>query len=309
MTDILDRVEEDTFKGREFSLPDGRKVPVRQVPASVRRHRILVTIGNHSLLIAVAIMFMIPMLFVFLTSVMSDQQSLTPDIWPQSWNWSNYATVFADVPFLRWTANTFTIALLSTLGTILSSIPPAYALARMKWKGRQVSFLFILTTMMLPFQVTVIPLYIIFVRFGWVPSLLPLIVPSFFGDAFSIFLLRQFFMSIPEELSDAARVDGASEFSIMTRVIVPLAKPAIAAIGLFSFLFAWNDFFGPLLYLIEDQNLWTIAIGLNEFKGLHHVEANLMMAACVMFMTPVIILFFMAQKAFIEGVTLTGVKG
>jgi multiple sugar transport system permease protein len=136
-----------------------------------------------------------------------------------------------------------------------------------------------------------------------------LIVPSFFGDAFSIFLLRQFFMSIPEELSDAARVDGASEFSIMTRVIVPLAKPAIAAIGLFSFLFAWNDFFGPLLYLIEDQNLWTIAIGLNEFKGLHHVEANLMMAACVLFMTPVIVLFFMAQKAFIEGVTLTGVKG
>ena len=136
-----------------------------------------------------------------------------------------------------------------------------------------------------------------------------LIVPTFFGDAFSIFLLRQFFASIPEELSDAARVDGASEWSIMTKVIVPLAKPAIAAVALFSFLFAWNDFFGPLLYLIEDQNLWTIAIGLNEFKGLHHVEANLQMAASVMFMIPAVILFFAAQRVFIEGVTLTGVKG
>jgi multiple sugar transport system permease protein len=162
---------------------------------------------------------------------------------------------------------------------------------------------------MLPFQVTVVPLYIIFVRFGWIPSLKPLIVPAFFADAFSIFLLRQFFLTIPQELSDAARVDGASEFQIMTKVVVPLAKPAIAAVGLFNFLYHWNDFFGPLLYLGGDPELWTLAIGLAQFRMQHAVEWNLMMTASVLFMVPVIVLFFLSQRVFVEGVTLTGVKG
>lgn len=295
--------------GNTLTLPDGTTLHVRTKPDSVRRRRFLYTVANHSVLIAVSLMFMVPVAFVLLTSLMSTSQSLTPDMWPKTWQWSNYVTVFQTVPFLRWTFNSFVIALLATFGTVVSSIPPAYALSRMRWRGRQVTFLFIITTMMLPFQVTVIPLYVIFVRLGWVPSMLPLIVPTFFGDAFSIFLLRQFFASIPEELSDAARVDGASEWAILTKVVVPLAKPAIAAVALFSFLFNWNDFFGPLLYLIENSNLWTVAIGLNEFKGLHHVEANLMMAASFMFMIPAIVLFFVAQKVFIEGVTLTGVKG
>jgi multiple sugar transport system permease protein len=171
-------------------------------------------------------------------------------------------------------------------------------------------FILVLATLMLPYQVTVLPLYIIFVKvFHWVPSLKPLIIPSFFGDAFSIFLLRQFFRSIPDELSDAAKVDGASDWQIMTRVIVPLAKPAIAAVALFNFLYAWNDFFGPLLFVGESQQAWTLSIGLTEFQSLHHVQFNLEMAASIMFMAPVIILFFVAQKVFIEGVTLTGVKG
>jgi multiple sugar transport system permease protein len=162
---------------------------------------------------------------------------------------------------------------------------------------------------MLPIQVTIVPLYIIFVRFGWVGSFKPLVVPLFFGDAFTIFLLRQFFLTIPEELSDAARVDGASEFQIMTRVIVPLAKPAIAAVALFQFLYSWNDFFAPLLYLVENPKLWTLSIGLSEFRGQFHVEWNLTMAASVLFMLPVIVLFFLAQRVFVEGITLTGVKG
>ena len=292
-----------------LTLPDGRTVPVRSAPPSERRRQFLRFVGKHALLIAVSAMFMVPVAFVVLTSLMTDQEALSTTMWPSHFEWGNYAQVFAAVPFLRWTANTFIIAFLSTIGTVVSSVPPAYALSRMRWRGRTVTFWFIIATMMLPFQVTVIPLYIIFVRLGWVPSMLPLIIPSFFADAFSIFLLRQFFASIPEELSDAARVDGASEWGILTKVVVPLAKPAIAAVALFSFLGAWNDFFGPLLYLIENQDLWTIAIGLNEFKGLHHVEANLQMAASVMFMIPAIILFFSAQKVFIEGVTLTGVKG
>ena len=254
-------------------------------------------------------MFMLPLLFVVLTSFMTDNQAITPDIWPHPFQPQNYPDAVHAIPFFRYTFNTLTIAFLSTLGVVLSSIPVAYALSRMSWRGRQVAFVVILGTLMLPYQVTVLPLYIVFVRFGWIPSLKPLIIPSFFGDAFSIFLLRQFFMTIPEELSDAARVDGASEWQIMTRVIVPLAKPAIAAIALFSFLYAWNDFFGPLLYVGEDSDSWTLAIGLAEFKALHHVQWNLTMAASLLFMLPVIVLFFLAQRVFIEGVTLSGVKG
>ena len=153
---------------------------------------------------------------------------------------------------------------------VVSCIPVAYALSRMRWRGREATFLLVLSTMMLPFQVTIVPLYILFVRFGWIGTMKPLIVPLFFGDAFTIFLLRQFFLTIPAELSDAARVDGANEFQIMTRVIVPLAKPAIAAVALFQFLYSWNDFFAPLLYLGENPKLWTLSLGLSEFRGQFH---------------------------------------
>jgi len=217
--------------------------------------------------------------------------------------------VFERIPLWRYTINTTLIAVLSTVGVVVSCVPVAYALSRMQWRGRQASFILVLATLMLPFQVTVIPLSVVFVRLGWINTLAPLIVPSFFGDAFSIFLLRQFFLTIPEEMSDAARVDGGSEWQIMTRVIVPLAKPAIAAVALFSFLYNWNDFFGPLLYVGGNSKLWTLGLGLSEFRTMHHAEWNLMMAASMLFMLPVIVLFFLAQRVFVEGVTLTGVKG
>jgi multiple sugar transport system permease protein len=284
-------------------------VPRRPVPKELRRRRFLLAVADHAVLIALSAIFLLPLVFMILTSFMTDNQATTSEIWPQPFQPKNYADVFHTIPFFRYTFNTMTVAFLSTLGIVVSSIPVAYALSRMRWRGRQVAFVVILGTLMLPFQVTVLPLYIVFSRFGWIPSLKPLIIPAFFGDAFSIFLLRQFFKTIPEELSDAARVDGASEWQIMTRVIVPLAKPAIAAVALFSFLYAWNDFFGPLLYVGEDSNSWTLAIGLAEFKALHHVQWNLTMAASLMFMLPVIVLFFLAQKVFIEGVTLSGVKG
>jgi multiple sugar transport system permease protein len=284
-------------------------LPRRPVPKAIRRRRFLMSVADHSMLIALSAIFLVPLIFMVLTSLMTDNQAITPEIWPQPFQPKNYQDVFHTIPFFRYTFNTMTVAFLSTLGIVLSSIPVAYALSRMRWRGRQVAFVVILGTLMLPYQVTVLPLYIVFSRFGWIPSLKPLIVPAFFGDAFSIFLLRQFFRTIPEELSDAARVDGATEWQIMTRVIVPLAKPAIAAVALFSFLYAWNDFFGPLLYVGEDSSSWTLAIGLAEFKALHHVQWNLTMAASIMFMLPVIILFFLAQRVFIEGVTLSGVKG
>jgi multiple sugar transport system permease protein len=284
----------------------------RQLPPSIQRRQFLNTIGSHAVLIAVSAVFFVPMIFILLTSVMTDAQANTPKLWPDPFRFANYPDIFTvtQVPFLQYTLNTLLVAGLSTLGVVLSSIPVAYALSRMKWRGRQVVFILVLATLMLPYQVTALPLYVVFVKvFHWVPSLKPLIIPSFFGDAFSIFLLRQFFRSIPDDLSDAARVDGASHWQILTRVIVPLAKPAIAAVALFNFLFAWNDLFGPLLYVGEDSSSWTLAIGLSEFKALHHVQWNLTMAASVLFMLPVIILFFLAQKVFIEGITVTGVKG
>ena len=281
----------------------------RPLPPALRRRRFLTSVANHSMLIAVSLIFLMPLIFVTLTAFMTTEQALTTELWPRPFRWSNFADVFDTIPVVRYAANTMTIATLSTIGVVLSSIPVAYALSRMRWKGRQVSFVVVLATIMLPYQVTIVPLYVVFARYGWIPSFKPLIVPLFFGDAFSIFLLRQFFLTIPSELSDASRVDGASEWQIMTRVIVPLAKPAIAAVALFQFLYSWNDFFAPLLFVTDDPKLWTLAIGLSEFRGLHQVEYNLMMAASVLFILPVIVLFFLAQRVFIEGVTLTGVKG
>jgi len=282
----------------------------RRVPPSIRRRRFLQTIASHAVLIAVSAAFFLPMIFIVLTSVMTDRQANTPALWPDPFRLENFHDVFTVIPFFRYTFNTLLVAFLSTTGVVLSSIPVAYALSRMRWRGRQAVFVLVLATLMLPYQVTALPLYVAFVKvFHWVPSLKPLIIPSFFGDAFSIFLLRQFFRSIPDDLADAARVDGASHWQILTRVIVPLAKPAIAAVALFNFLYAWNDFFAPLLYVGEDSASWTLAIGLSEFKALHHVQWNLTMAASVLFMVPVIILFFLAQKVFIEGITVTGVKG
>ena len=283
--------------------------PLRPIPTAVRRRRFLTEIGNHAALIAVSIMFLLPMAFIVLTALMTDSQAKTPDFWPHPFQWSNFLDVFDRIPLLRYTLNTVTISTLATVGVVLSCIPVAYALSRMRWRGRNASFLVVLSTIMLPVQVTIVPLYILFVRFGWIGTMKPLIVPLFFGDAFTIFLLRQFFLTIPSELSDAARVDGASEFQIMTRVIVPLAKPAIAAVALFQFLYSWNDFFAPLLYLGENPKLWTLSIGLSEFRGQFQTQWNLTMAASVLFMLPVIILFFLAQRVFVEGVTLTGVKG
>jgi multiple sugar transport system permease protein len=286
-----------------------RPIVRRPIPPDVRRHRFLKAVGDHALLIAVGTIFLLPVVFIVLTAVMSDQQVLGAHLWPRPFRWSNFTDVFSRIPLFRYTRNTFTVAALSTIGVVVSCIPVAYALSRIAWKGRGVAFLVVLSTMMLPFQVTVIPLYILFVRFGWIGTMKPLIVPLFFGDAFTIFLLRQFFLTIPSELSDAARVDGANEWQIMTRLIVPLAKPAIAAVALFQFLYSWNDFFAPLLYLGENPKLWTLSIGLSEFRGQFQTQWNLTMAASVLFMLPVIILFFLAQRVFVEGVTLTGVKG
>jgi multiple sugar transport system permease protein len=288
----------------------GTRELVRRVPpSSVRRRRFLVAVADHSLLIAVAALFIAPVVFVLLTALMTNSQALSPRLWPEPFQWGNFAEVFHKSPLWRWTLNSFVYATLATLGLLVSSIPVAYAFSRLRWRGRDTVFLIVLIALLLPPQVTVVPLYVMWAKLNLVGSLWPLIIPNWFGDAFSIFLLRQFFLTIPEEYLDAARVDGCGEIRILTTVVTRLAKPAIAAVALFSILYTWNDFFLPLLYVGENPDRWVASIGLSQFRSLHQVQWNLTMAATLLVMVPVLVLFFMAQKAFVQGVTLTGVKG
>jgi multiple sugar transport system permease protein len=280
----------------------------RRPPRAVRRRKRLIFVAEHSLLIVLAIMFLAPLVFILATALMSDRQALSPDLWPNPITW-NFDEVFDRAPLLRYAANTFLYAGLSTIGVVVSSVPVAYALARLRWRGRDAALLLVLAMMMLPPQVTVVPLYSMFSDLHLVGTLWPVIIPNWFGDAFSIFLLRQFFLTIPEEYADAARVDGCGEFRVMVSVVSRLAKPAIAAVALFAFLYAWNDFFLPLLYTSDTPGNWPLSVGLSHFRTTHQVEWNVTMAATLLFMAPVILLFFSAQKAFVEGVTLTGVKG
>ena len=274
----------------------------------VRREKVLTVVAERSILIVLAIMFLAPLAFVLLTALMTTDQAAGPKLWPSPFHPSNFIDVFSQTGLVRATLNTVLYAGLSTIGVIVSSLPVAYALSRLQWHGRGVAFIVVLATMMLPAQVTAVPLYVMFAKLHLVGTLWPLIIPNFFGDAFSIFLLRQFLLTIPQEYVDAARVDGAGEWRILTRIVVPLARPAIAAVALFSFLYAWNDFFGPLLYAGENSSAWTVSVALSNLRGQHHVQWNLTMAATVLFMLPVIALFFAAQKVFVQGVTLTGVK-
>jgi len=277
------------------------------------RRAIGATLG-HALLIGVAALFVIPFIWLVITSLKPTNQIFTdPLIWvPSPILWSNYtkALINPAFPFVRLLSNTLFYALLSTLGTVLSSAVVAYAFARMEFRGRNLLFGITLATMMLPSIVTLIPTYVLFRFFGWVGSYAPLIVPMFFGSAFNIFLLRQFMMTIPQDLTDAAYVDGAGDLTVLWRIMLPLVKPALLVVGLFHFLYAWNDFQGPLIYLDKAAD-YPLVLGLYAFqtsRGMT-VEWNLMMAAALATTFPIILLFFIAQRYFIEGIALTGLKG
>lgn len=204
--------------------------------------------------------------------------------------------------------NSLIIAFFAIVGTLVSNTPVAYAFARIKFPGRDLLFILVLATMMLPFQVTMIPVYLLFNNFlGWGDTFLPLIIPTFFANAYDVFLLRQFFRTIPEEMCDAARVDGASEWQIFTRLVIPLSVPVLATVTVFTFLWAWNDFTGPLLFLTSPRN-FTMALGLQDFQSQRTMVWNQLMAASVIFTVPIIIAFFFAQKTFIQGIKLTGSK-
>jgi multiple sugar transport system permease protein len=281
----------------------------RRGESRMRRRRRLVFVADHSVGIAVAVAFLAPFVFITLQAFMTSQQALTSELWPQSWHPENFVEVFSKAPMWLYLRNTLVYAGLATVFMLLSSIPAAYALSRLQWRWRNVAFVVVLMMMMLPPQVTQVPIYVMWTKLHLTGTLWPMILPNLLGDAFSIFLLRQFFLTIPQEYADAARVDGCSEWRVMTKVILPMAKPGIAATAMFMFFFCWNDFYGPILYTSENPDNWTISLGLASFRNLYQVQWNLTMAATLLAMLPVLLVFFFAQKVFVEGITLTGVKG
>lgn len=266
-------------------------------------------VAEHAVLVALGVLFFAPVIFVALTSFMSSKQTLTASMRPDPWQWSNYTDVFTQVPLLQWFSNSAMYAVLATAFMLVSSVPAAYALAKIKFRGSGLLFTAIIFTMLLPPQVTAIPVYVMWSQAGLTGTLWPLILPNLLGDAFSIFLLRQFLLTIPPEYSDAARIDGCGELGVLARVVIPMAKPGIAAAGIFMFFHSWNDYYGPLLYTSENQRWWPVAYGLASFRGIHGTDWGLTMAMTMLVMVPVVLIFFFAQRVFVEGITMTGVKG
>ncbi len=266
--------------------------------------------AGHATLAILSMAALLPFVWMLGTSLKADAEVFSPRLqfFPPEPVWGNYPRALAYIPFARYALNTLLIAVLSAVGVTISSSLVAYSFSRLKWPGRDAVFFLLLSTLMLPAQVTMLPVFVVFKTLGWVGTFKPLIVPSLFGSAFFVFLLRQFFMTVPQELSDAARMDGASELDIWRRVMLPLSRPALTTVALFTFMGAWNDFLGPLMYL-NDDTMYTLSLGLQQFVTQHGAQWNLLMAASVVMTLPIILLWFLGQKTFVQGVTLTGVKG
>ncbi len=278
---------------------------------SRRRQDLILKTVVYLVLLIGAFGVMLPFFWMISTSLKRPGTEFTfPIEWiPVPPRFGNYWTAWSILPFNQWLFNTVRITGLSILGHIISCAIVGFGFARIRFPGRDAIFLLVLATMMLPFPSIIVPLFILFKELGWINTILPLVVPTFFAtSAFYIFLLRQFFMTLPLELDDAARVDGCSTFGIFYRICIPLIKPALGIILVFSFMNHWNDFLGPLIFL-SDLDQYTLALGLRFFQGQYRVEWTLLMAASLIILSPCIILFFIAQKNYIQGIVITGVKG
>ncbi|MDU7475786.1 MAG: carbohydrate ABC transporter permease [Paenibacillus macerans] len=267
-------------------------------------------IVSQLVLIAGAAVVIVPLLWTFFTSLKTPAEVFKDNFFPTTWLWSNYADAVRAIPFFTFLLNTLIILIPVLIGTVFSAALCAYGFARFRFKGKKTLFLVLLATMMLPSQVTLIPMFIMFKEAGWVDTFLPLIVPSFFGGgAFNIFLIRQFMRAIPRDLDESAFVDGANRMQIFLRIILPLSMAPLIAVAIFTFMGVWNDFQGPLIYLNSTEK-YTLALGLSMFKGLYNVEWNMLMAATILIMLPALIVFFVAQKYFIEGISISSaIKG
>lgn len=264
----------------------------------------------HPVLLTAAALFALPLVWMVLSSLKPANQ-LTEDpyaFWPSRWQWNNYPQALKSLPYLRYLRNSLVLCTGSVVGSVFSCSVVAYGFSRMRWRGRDVLFGILIATMLLPWHVTMVPRFLLLRELGLYNSLAALIVPTFLGDAFFIFLLRQFFLTIPDELSEAARLDGLGEWGIFSRIIVPLSKPALATVALFQFIASWNDFNGPLLYL-SDPGKFPLAYGLEQFVSSYSDQTHLLLAAAVLFTLPMVLLFLVAQQTFLKGIATTGIKG
>ncbi|EOH57501.1 carbohydrate ABC transporter permease [Enterococcus faecium] len=262
---------------------------------------------SYVLMTIIGIILLIPLLWMVFTSLkpMEEIVRYPPTFFPEKIVWENYLDTIAAFPFWRYARNTLFITVLVVIGNVLSNSFIAYGFAKLEFPGKKLMFALVLSTMMIPGFVTMIPQYVLFSKIGWVGTYLPLIVPSFFGNAFNIFLMRQFYLSINNELIEAAEIDGANHLYIWSHLMLPLTKPALITIAINSFNAAWNDFLGPLLY-IQDQEKYTLQIGLQVFQNQATTQWNYLMAGATLVLIPTILLFFFAQRYFIEGMDLTG---
>jgi len=280
-------------------------MPANRSPISFSTLLVYVALG------VAAFAFLLPLAWMVSTSLKPLNETMSvPTRWiPSTIRWENYPEAIAEMRyFWRYAANSLWICLLSVIGTVTSSALAAYGFSRIEWRGRDKVFLVLLATMMIPFPVVMVPIYGFFKELGWIGTFKPLWVPAFFASAFNVFLLRQFFLGLPRDISEAARMDGCSEFGIFVRIILPLCKPALLVVALFQFLYSWNDFLGPLIYL-TDQRDFTLALGLQSFQSQSGGTAwHHLMAASTLVLLPVIVLFFFTQKSFIQGIATSGSK-
>lgn len=267
-------------------------------------------IAGHTALLAFSAIFALPFAWLVITSLKPAAQIFEfPPSWiPESFCWSNYVRVWNVIPFWNYTWNTLFVSVSATLATLISSSLVAYGFAIVRWRWANRLLILMLATVMLPPQVTLIPIFILFKKLEWVGTFRPLIIPCLFGNAFFVFLFRQFFKTLPRDLIDAAKIDGCTHFDIYWRIVLALSKPVLAVVAFFSFSYSWNDFLGPLIYL-NDNTQYTLALGLQQFLGQYSAQWDLLMAASTLMILPVILIFFLLQRTFVEGITLTGVKG
>jgi len=263
----------------------------------------------YALLVLLSLIFITPFAWMLSSSLKSTEQifEFPPKFIPHPAHWDNYPQAVSYIPFVRYLFNTLIVCVGCVIGSIFSSTLVAYSFGILRWRGRNGFFKLLLATMLLPPQVTMVPVFIIFRQLGMIDTFWPLILPSFFGIPFFIFLMRQFYMGIPYDLVEAARIDGCREWTIYWRVILPLSGPAVATVGLFAFIWAWTDFMNPLIYL-QDQAKFTLSLGLQQFQESHNAQWAMLMAASTLITLPMVILFFSLQKYFVEGIATTGLK-
>jgi multiple sugar transport system permease protein len=292
------------MKAVATSRPVATQASRRRWPGSILRAIPVIV------LVVLAALYLLPFVWMISTSFKTQAQSIAspPVIIPIPFTLDAFPKALEQMNYAGALRNTLLYAVPSVIGTLISCSLVAYGFALVKWPGRDIVFVLVLATMMLPGQVTFIPLYVIYAKLGWINTFLPLIVPSFLGAPFFIFLLRQFFLGIPNDLLDAARIDGASELRILTRIVVPLSKPALITVGLLTFIDKWNDFYGPLIYL-QKPELRPLSVALEVFQTAHGTEWPRLMAASIVIALPLVVIYFVAQRWFIEGLTLTGSKG